>query len=110
VEKLEQLSGQKTFASSGGWDCPGKPTRRHLFLQTMNHLMPWQALLDWGEPRGDTAYVGQEATIRQKAPKARNCILQRASRGHPLSAWQKKWNQLQNAIRAKGEHVFGTFF
>jgi IS5 family transposase len=60
------------------------------------------------EVHGDKAYVGQEATIRQKAPKARNCILQRASRGHPLSAWQKKWNQLQNAIRAKVEHVFGT--
>ena len=110
MEKLEQLSGQKTFASSGGWDCPGKPTRRHLFLQTMNHLMPWQALLDWGEPRGDTAYVGQEAVIPQEASKARNCLLQRASRGHSLSAWQKKWNRLQNAVRAKGEHVFGTVF
>ena len=62
------------------------------------------------EVHGDKAYVGQEATIRQKAPKARNCLLQRASRGHPLSAWQKKWNPLQNAIRAKVEHVFGTFF
>ena len=49
-EKFEQLSGQKTFASCGGWDCRRKPTRRHLFLQTMNPLMPWQALLEVVEP------------------------------------------------------------
>ena len=62
------------------------------------------------EMHGDKAYVGQEATIQEKAPKARSCILQQASRGHPLSAWQEKWNQRQNTIRAKVEPVFGTRF
>jgi len=60
------------------------------------------------EVYGDKAYVGQEATLQQKAPKARSCILHRASRGRPLSAWQQRWNRLQNAVRAKVEHVFGT--
>ena len=49
-EKIEQLSGQKTFASCTGWDCRRKATRRHLFLQTMNQIMPWQALLELVEP------------------------------------------------------------
>jgi hypothetical protein len=49
-EKFEQLSGQKTFASCSGFDCRRKTTRRHLFLQTMNQIMPWQALVELVEP------------------------------------------------------------
>jgi len=52
-----------------------KGTRRHVFLQTISQVMPWQTLLALVEPLGDKAYVGPEATIQQKAPKARNCIL-----------------------------------
>jgi len=82
-EKFEQLSGQKTFASCGGWDCRRKVTRRHLFLQTIRQVMPWQTLLELVEPLGDKANVGQEATIRQKTPKVRSGILQRACRSSP---------------------------
>ena len=49
-EKFEQLSGQKTFASCSGWDCRRKATRRHLFLQTIRPIMPWQALVELVEP------------------------------------------------------------
>ena len=42
------------------------------------------------EMHGDKAYVGQEATIQQKAPKARSCILQRGVAGDILSRPSKR--------------------
>ena len=57
---------------------------------------------------GDSAYVGQKATIRKRARKAKDFTNKRAYRNRPLSEADKATNRRKSSIRSRCEHVFGT--
>jgi transposase, IS5 family len=67
-------------------------------------------LLHGGETRlyGDSAYRGQQDTLRAKAPKARDFTNQRAYRNTPLTERDKQVNRTKSQTRAKVEHPFLT--
>src|SRR5665213_1246811 len=66
-------------------------------------------LLHGNETRvwGDSAYVGQSAAMRTKAPNARGFINKRAFRNRPLSEADKETNRRKSSVRAHVEHRFG---
>ena len=66
-------------------------------------------LLHGNETRvwGDSAYSGQSAAIRAKAPSARAFINKRAYRNRPLSETDKETNRRKSSIRSHVEHRFG---
>lgn len=55
---------------------------------------------------GDTAYQGQQETIRERAPRASAFINQPARRNRPLSDADKARNRTKSKVRAKVEHPF----
>ena len=55
---------------------------------------------------GDTAYQGQGKTIREKAPRARDCTHEKGCRHAPLSAVQRERNRVRSKVRCKVEHPF----
>ena len=65
-------------------------------------------LLHGAETRvwGDSAYTGQRAVIRARAPKAQDFTHEKATRAHPLTDDQKARNKTKSKVRAKGEHPF----
>jgi IS5 family transposase len=66
-------------------------------------------LLHGNETRvwGDSAYVGQSAAMRTKAPNARAFINKRAFRNRPLSEADKETNRRKSSVRSHVEHRFG---
>jgi transposase, IS5 family len=69
-----------------------------------------QDLLHGNERRvyGDSAYVGKDDVILQKAPHARLFVNQRGYRNRPLTDVQKRRNRWKSSIRARVEHQFGV--
>jgi IS5 family transposase len=67
-------------------------------------------LLHGSETRvyGDSAYIGKGNAIREKAPRARAFINQRAHRNRPLSDQDRETNRRKSSIRSRAEHIFGT--
>ncbi len=65
-------------------------------------------LLHGAETRvwGDSAYSGQTAVIRQRAPHAQDFIHEKGTRNHPLTDEQKSKNTTKSKVRARGEHPF----
>jgi IS5 family transposase len=55
---------------------------------------------------GDSAYTGQRAVIRLRAPAAQDFTHEKATRNHPLTDAQKAKNTTKSRVRAKGEHPF----
>ena len=55
---------------------------------------------------GDSAYAGQDAVIREAAPKAQNFTHKKAARNRPLSTADKAKNRTKSRVRAKVEHPF----
>jgi len=58
------------------------------------------------ETNGTSAYAGQEAVIKQQAPKAKNFTQARAYRNKPLTEAQETKNKTKSKVRAKVEHPF----
>jgi transposase, IS5 family len=67
-------------------------------------------LLHGNETRlyGDSAYRGQQATLKDKAPRARDFTNKRAYRNTPLTERDKQVNRTKSQTRAKVEHPFLT--
>ena len=55
---------------------------------------------------GDSAYAGQTAVIRERAPRAKDFTHKKGSRHRALSEAEKKRNRTKSRGRAKGEHPF----
>lgn len=83
----------------------------HSFVATAanahdSRLLP--ELLHSAETRvwGDSAYRGQTAAIRAKAPRAADFTQPRSSRAKNLSAAERKANHTKSCVRSRVEHVF----
>jgi IS5 family transposase len=65
-------------------------------------------LLHGGETRvwGDSAYRGQTATIRARAPRARDFTQHHSSRAKHLSDRERAINRTKSRVRSRVEHVF----
>ena len=61
---------------------------------------------DEKEVYGDSAYIGQQATLDACAPGAKDCTNERGTRGHPLDDEQKANNRQKSIKRARVEHPF----
>lgn len=55
---------------------------------------------------GDSAYIGQKAHIKEKAPEAKDFIHQRGRRHHPLTGKARQTNRTK--ILTRVEHLFGV--
>jgi IS5 family transposase len=55
---------------------------------------------------GDSAYRGQTAVIRDKAPRAADFTQPHSSRAKNLSVQQRKTNRTKSRVRSRVEHVF----
>lgn len=55
---------------------------------------------------GDSAYTGQDDTIREHAPHAKDLTHQKGNRQRPLSAEEKARNKIKSKVRARVEHPF----
>jgi IS5 family transposase len=55
---------------------------------------------------GDSAYTGQDDTIREHAPDAKDFTHQKGNRHRPLSEEEKARNKSKSKVRAKVEHPF----
>ena len=67
-------------------------------------------LLHGAETRlyGDSAYRGQQETLKAKSPKAKDFTNKRAYRNTPLTERDKEVNTTKSRVRAKVEHPFLT--
>jgi IS5 family transposase len=67
-----------------------------------------EQLLHGAEARvyGDSAYTGQKARMRAKAPRARDFTNHKGRPRRPLSTAQRATNRLKSQVRAKVEHAF----
>ena len=57
---------------------------------------------------GDSAYTGQKARIKGKAPEAKDFTHQCGGRHHPLTEKACQANRTKSKIRARVEHIFGV--
>lgn len=57
---------------------------------------------------GDSAYRGQQETLKAKSPKAKDFTNKRAYRNTPLTERDKEVNTTKSRVRAKVEHPFLT--
>ena len=57
---------------------------------------------------GDSAYAGQQAVLKERAPKARDFTNKRAYRNTPLGERDKQINTTKSQTRSKVEHPFLT--
>ena len=67
-----------------------------------------EQLLHGNEERvyGDSAYIGQKARIRAKAPRARDFTNAKNQPRHPLTDKQRETNRRKSQVRCKVEHAF----
>jgi IS5 family transposase len=54
----------------------------------------------------DSAYINKEKKRRFRSQGVFYGVIERASRGHPLSSAQKKRNHKLSSVRCRGEHPF----
>ena len=57
---------------------------------------------------GDTAYASQQALIRSKAPKAKDCTNERVKPGSPIEGLARIVNRIKSKVRSRVEHVFAV--
>lgn len=55
---------------------------------------------------GDSAYAGQQSTLRDAAPRARDFTQKKGNRHRPLSETDRRRNRTKSKVRAKVEHPF----
>jgi IS5 family transposase len=55
---------------------------------------------------GDSAYAGQQAVIKEKAPQAKDFTNKKGSRHYTLTEADKLKNRNKSKVRAKVEHLF----
>lgn len=72
--------------------------------QVLGDLLHGEETRVWG----DSAYTGQGAVLKEKAPGALDFIHDKARKNHPLTDEQKASNRFKSQVRAKVEHVFGV--
>jgi transposase, IS5 family len=70
--------------------------------QVLGELLHGRETRVWG----DSAYHGQRAVIKAKAPQAQDFTHHKGARGHPLSPEQRATNTTKSRVRAKVEHLF----
>ena len=71
--------------------------------QVLEDLLHGEETRVWG----DSAYSGQKAAIKDKAPKAKDFTHAKGSRHRKLSDEDKAKNRTKSKVRAKVEHQFG---
>jgi IS5 family transposase len=64
--------------------------------------------IDAGTTYADKGYATQENREKLKSKKLRDGIMNKASRGHPLTKWQKQRNKIISKRRYIVEQAFGT--
>ena len=57
---------------------------------------------------GDSAYIGQKASIKETAPEAKDFTHQHGRRHHPLTEKARQTHRTKSRIRARIEHLFGV--
>jgi IS5 family transposase len=72
--------------------------------QVLGDLLHGEETRVWG----DSAYTGQGAVLKEKAPAALDFIHDKARKNHPLTDEQKASNRYKSRVRAKVEHAFGV--
>ena len=72
--------------------------------QIMGDLLHGDETRVWG----DSAYSGQEETLREVSPKAKNFTQKKGSRHRQLTDDERSANRYKSKVRAKVEHVFGV--
>jgi IS5 family transposase len=70
--------------------------------QVLEDLLHGQETRVWG----DSAYSGQQAVLREHAPKARDFTQKKGSRYRSLTADERVRNRTKSRVRSKVEHVF----
>ena len=70
--------------------------------QVLGELLHGRETRVWG----DSAYHGQRAVIKAKAPRAQDFTHHKGARGRPLSPAQRATNTTKSRVRAKVEHLF----
>ena len=58
--------------------------------------------------KAHSAYTGQKAHIKGKAPEAKDFTHQRDRRHHPLTKKARRTNRTKSKIRTKVEHLFAV--
>lgn len=71
--------------------------------QVLEDLLHGEETRVWG----DSAYTGQKAVIKDKAPNAKDFTHAKGSRYRKLSDEDKAKNRTKSKVRAKVEHQFG---
>jgi IS5 family transposase len=70
--------------------------------QALPHLLHGAETRVWG----DSAYSGQTALIKERAPNALDFTPHKAARNHPLSKTERAKNTTKSRGHAKVEHAF----
>ena len=70
--------------------------------QVLEELLHGEESCVWG----DSAYTGQKAVIREKAPHAKDYTQHKGSRHHKLSEADRARNRNKSRVRSKVEHLF----
>ncbi len=83
----------------------------HSVVSTSANVHDSQALaelLHGNETRvwGDSAYMGQQAVIEDRAPGAKDFTNKQGRRNHPLTDRDREINRTKSRVRAKVEHPF----
>lgn len=72
--------------------------------QVMGDLLHGDESCVWG----DSAYCGQEETLQEMAPEAKNFIQKKGRRNRQLTDDERSANRYKSKVRARVEHVFGV--
>jgi IS5 family transposase len=70
--------------------------------QALGELLHGKETRVWG----DSAYMGQQQVIEERAPGAKDFTNKRGRRNHPLTDRDKEINRTKSRVRAKVEHPF----
>ena len=70
--------------------------------QVLDDLLHGEETRVWG----DSAYAGQQAALKEAAPRARDFTQHKASRNRALSAQERSRNRTKSRVRSRVEHVF----
>ncbi len=126
---------QPTFASQSSFAKYGRKSKRELFLDQMNQVVPWSELLALVDPVypksgngrqpvglaimqpdllhgderkvwGDGGYQGQTEAIHEAAPRAQDMTCRRTKYKDYVDEEAKRRNTTKARVRAKVEHPF----
>ncbi len=70
--------------------------------QVLEDLLHGEETRVWG----DSAYKGQQAVIKEKAPHAKDFTHKKGNRHHALTEIERAKNRNKSKVRAKVEHLF----